>query len=610
MRNRLPFAFALTLLAPLPSVLAAPDEHAGTSARERAVLPPELPWSGRSEALVVAADHPWVTPAEAGRFESTPRYDETVAWLRRLAAAAPELAMVSLGRSPEGRDLWMVVGSADRARTPEALRASGRPTLFVQAGIHAGEIDGKDAGLMLLRDMTVAGTRRELLQGANLLFVPIFNVDGHERFSAFTRVNQRGPREAGWRTTSRNLNLNRDYAKLDAPETRAMVHALHAWDPDLLLDIHVTDGADYQYDVTFGCHGARGWSPRIGAWLESAFMPAVAADLKAMGHVPGPLIWNIDDQDLSKGLLAAQGQPRFSTGYADARHLPGVLLENHSLKPYRQRVLGAYVLMESAMKLLAREKVALRHAIEADRARRSDAVALDWKRRDGPPETLELLAVEWKNETLPGGKTWPRWTGRPVTLRVPLVRQDAPLATVRRPKAYWIPPAWSDVIDRLQAHGMGVERINEPRVLDLEMYRLQDPKLEAEAFEGHVRVAVRPVTERRRETWPAGSVRVSTDQALGDLAVLLLEPSSPDSFFQWGFFHEVLQPTEYVEAYIMEPTAEAMLAEDPALRAELEAAARADPTLASDAAARRQWLYQRTPFFDERWRLYPVGREP
>ena len=608
MRTRLPIALALTLLATVPAGVASPQEHPVASAREQAVLPPELPWSGRSQALVVAADHPWITPAEASRFERTPRYDETVAWLRRLTAAAPQLALVSLGRSPEGRDLWMVVASRDGARTPEALRGSGRPTLFVQAGIHAGEIDGKDAGLMLLRDMTVTGAKRDLLDAANLLFVPIFNVDGHERFSAFTRINQRGPREAGWRTTSRNLNLNRDYAKLDAPETRALVRALAAWDPDLFVDVHVTDGADYQYDVTFGYHG-RGWSPEIGAWLDRAFRPAVTADLRAMGHVPGPLIFPIDDQDITKGILAAQGQARFSTGYADARHLPGVLVENHALKPYRQRVLGTYVLLESTMRLLGREKAALRRAIEADRARRSDRVALDWKRRDEPPGTFEMLGVEWKSEGLPGGNTWPRWTGRPVTLRVPLVNQDAPAATAPRPKAYWIPPAWSEVIDRLQAHGVSFERIAEPRELDLEMYRLQDPKLEAEAFEGHVRVAAKPVAERRREPWPAGSVRVTTDQVLGDLAVLLLEPSSPDSFFQWGFFDEVLQPTEYVEAYIMEPTAEAMLAADPALRAELEAAVRADPRL-SDPAARRQWLYQRTPFFDERWRLYPVGREP
>jgi murein tripeptide amidase MpaA len=164
---------------------AEPQDPART-----AVLPPEPPWSGHSRSLAAPADDPWATPCERSGFRRTPRYEETVEWLRRLAAAAPELQLVSLGRTPEGREIWMVAASRERAFTPEALRRSGKPTLFAHAGIHAGEIDGKDAGLMLLRDMTVRGARRDLLEHANVLFVPILNVDGHERFSAFTRINQ------------------------------------------------------------------------------------------------------------------------------------------------------------------------------------------------------------------------------------------------------------------------------------------------------------------------------------------------------------------------------------------------------------------------------------
>ncbi|HET8646218.1 MAG TPA: M14 family metallopeptidase [Vicinamibacteria bacterium] len=599
-------ASALALLALAP----AGAQDAPQGARSRALLPPELPWKGKSEALVVPAGHAWITPAEQAGFARTPRYEETVAWLKRLAAAAPELQLVSLGRSPEGRDLWMVVASRARARTPSALRATGKPTLLVQGAIHAGEMDGKDAGLMLLRDMAGPGAaRRALLDGANLLFVPIFNVDGHERFSAFTRINQRGPAEAGWRTNARNLNLNRDYAKMDAPEMRAMVRALNEWQPDVYLDVHVTDGIDYQYDITFGHHSG-GWSPAIGEWLDRVWSPALTADLRALGHVPGPLVWAVDDTDLGKGIIHGLAPPRFSNGYGDARHLPTVLVENHSLKPYKQRVLGTYVLMESALRLLAREGSSLRAAIEADRARRAPQVTLDWKARPEPPRPIDFAAVESKSERSPlSGGTRVTWTGRPQTLPVPVVRMDAPAVTVPRPRAYWVPAAWPEVIERLQAHGIAVERLAAPREVEVEMDRLRDVKLEAAPFEGHVQVKATPAPERRRERFAPGSVRVSTDQPLGDLAVLLLEPLSPDSFFQWGFFAEALQPTEYVEAYVMEPMAEAMLAEDPALKAEYEAAVRADAKLAADPRARLQWLYARTPFFDQRAGLYPVGRE-
>jgi murein tripeptide amidase MpaA len=602
---RTPALLALAMVQLTSGAGAA--EH---GARGRALLPPELPWSGKSEALVAPAGHPWITPAEAAAFERTPRYEETVAWLRRLVAAAPELHLLSLGKSAEGRDLWMVVASRERARTPQALRASGKPTLLVQAGIHAGEIDGKDAGLMLLRDLTVTGTRRALLDGANLLFVPIYNVDGHERFHAFTRVNQRGPREAGWRTTARNLNLNRDYTKMDAPETRAMVRALNEWDPDLYMDVHVTDGADYQYDVTFGHHGARGWSPAIGAWLDRVYLPGVSRDLAAMGHVPGSFVWPLDDGDLGKGIVNAFATPRFSTAYADVRHLPSVLIENHSLKPYRQRVLGTYVLLESTLALLAREGAALRGAMAADRARRAPRVALDWKAREGAADTREFAGVEWRVEpSAVAGGTRVVWMGRPKTLQLSVVHMDAPKVQATRPRAYWIHAGWPEVIERLEAHGLQVERIAAPREVEVESYRLRDAKLETEPFEGHVRVTATPVVERRRERWPAGSARVSTDQPLGDLAMVLLEPASPDSFFQWGFFHEVLQPTEYTEAYIMDPMAEAMLAEDAALKTEYDAAVRADPKLAADPKARLAWFHARTPFADDRHLLLPVGRE-
>jgi hypothetical protein len=195
-------------------------------------------------------------------------------------------------------------------------------------------------------------------------------------------------------------------------------------------------------------------------------------------------------------------------------------------------------------------------------------------------------------------------------MRLPLFLADAPAATATRPRAYWILPAWTEVAERLEAHGIRVERIAQPREVDVESYRLRDPKFEAAAFEGHVRVTATPSLERRRERFPAGSVRVSTDQPLGDLALLLLEPGSPDSFFQWGFFDEALQQTEYVEGYAMEPMASAMLEEDPALAAEFAAALTADAKLAADPKARLQWLYARTAFFDERWGLYPVAREP
>ncbi len=575
-----------------------------------APLPPAPPWDGKSQALIVKASDPWITPSERTGLTATPSYDETVAWLKNLVAIAPELEMVSLGASPEGRDIWMVIASLERAFTPSALKASGKPTLLAQAGIHAGEIDGKDAGLMLLRDLTVRGTKRRLLQRVNLLFIPILSVDGHELVSPYGRINQRGPTEMGWRSNGRNLNLNRDYAKLDIPEMRALIRAINRWEPDLYLDLHVTDGIDYQYDITFGYNGAHGLSPAIAGWLDEHLTPALNKDLAAMGHIPGPLVFAVDNLDPAKGRYEFTAGPRFSTGYGAARHLPTVLVENHSLKPYRQRVLGTYVLLESALKALPDGAAALRRAVTADRTKESQQVTLSWVPAEGEPQPVTLAGIQWR--LVPdglGGRSRIEYSGRPITLTVPLIRITRPGVTVSRPPAYWIPPVWSEVIRRLAIHGIYLETMAQPREVDVELYRLSDVELAEAPFEGHMPVTATTSVELGRVTFPAGSVRVPTDQPLGDLAILLLEPDSPDSFFQWGFFLEILQRTEYVEGYVMEPLAQRMLAQDPQLQASFETHLQADSAFAADPQAQLQWFYQRTPYFDSRWQLYPVARE-
>lgn len=576
-------------------------------------LPPELPWEGASLELAVPEDHPWVTPFEEGGLVDSPPYEETVAWLRRLVEAAPELAMVSLGKTAEGRDLWMIVASAEGAATPEDLHAAGKPVLFAHAGIHSGEIDGKDAGMMLLRDLTVRGTRSELLERASFLFVPILSADAHERRSPYGRINQRGPLHTGWRTNSRNLNLNRDFAKLDTLEVRHLAAALNAWRPDLYLDLHVTDGADYQYDITFGWNrSATAWSPASAGWLDEVYRPAVSDGLREMGHVPGPLVFTVNPYDWRRGIFRFAGGVRFSNGYGDARHLPTVLVENHSLKPYGQRVLGTYVLLAESLRLLGERGGELQDAVAEDRSRRPETLTLDWTvDRDADSPTVEFLGVEQRLERSDvSGDLRVIWTGEPVTERVPVLAATEPSATSGRPAAYWVPPAWRDVIERLEAHGIELERTDEPVELEVEMYRLEEAEIDEAPFEGRVRASATPVAERRREVFPPGSVRVPTDQPLGDLAMLLLEPASPDSFFQWGFFHEVLSRTEYVEGYVMEPMAKRMLAEDPELREAFNEKLATDREFRTDPRARLHWFYEKTPYWDERWRLYPVAREP
>ncbi|HEX7833414.1 MAG TPA: carboxypeptidase, partial [Thermoanaerobaculia bacterium] len=405
-----------------------------------------------------------------------------------------------------------------------------------------------------------------------------------------------------------NYNLNRDYMKADTLEMRAMIRTLALWRPDLYIDLHVTDGADYQYDVTYGWNEEAGHSPAVSSWLRTSFRPGVDGALKAMGHIPGPLIFT--DDPLS-GIASGQTDPRLSNGYGDARHMAAVLVENHSLKPYDQRVLGTYVFLEHALRAMARDGGALRRAEDADKRRQMKDVPLSWRVPEGQiPEQVDALGVESRKTLSPiSGGVRIEWLGKPVQTKAPFAKATMVESSVARPKAYWVPAAWPEVIAKIDLHGIAYEKITEAREVDVTMSRLSDPKFATSQFEGHVRVTATETPEKRRERFPAGSIRIPTDQPLGTLAVLLLEPSSPDSLFQWGFLHSILSPTEYVEGYIMEPMAAKMLAEDPALAAEFQKKLEDDATFRGNAQARLQWFYKKTPFYDERAMLYPIARE-
>lgn len=573
-----------------------------------AILPPTITWQGASETLLRGLDDPWATPFELGGLKTSPNYDETFSWLDKLIATSDKLHKVSLGKSPQGRDIWMIVASQEGVNTPEELQANGKPSLLVQAGIHSGEIDGKDAGMMLLRDM-VMGDKQVLLDGANLLFVPIFSVDAHERSGQFNRVNQRGPVEMGWRTTANNLNLNRDYAKADSLEMQHMLAAINRWQPDLYIDVHVTDGIDYQYDVTFGYNLAQGLSPASYRWLNDKYRPLVEQALTAQGHVPGPLVFAIDNRDMSQGMSLWNASPRYSNGYGDARHLPTILIENHSLKPFKQRVLGTYVMLASTLEILGEQGTSLRSAIKQDSYRYSDRITLTWQ-SEKQPKGWDFKGIDYRLEQSPiSGETVVRWTGEPKLYEnLPVIGNTQAEIKVNRPSAYYIPPQWQEVIERLNIHGIRMTRLEQPTELTLTQYQFGEPTFAAKDYEGRQRVSASVSSHKTKLELPAGTVKISTQQPLGDLAILLLEPQSPDSLLQWGFFNPIFTRTEYIEHYAVEPLAVKMLKEDPALAAEFEAALK-DPEFAKNAEARLRWFYERSPYYDKQYRVYPVLRD-
>lgn len=598
---------SLILAGAIAMANAQPPQHA-SSLNPEDFLPPPPAWTGASEALVVSAKDPWITPSEKTGLTATPNYEESMAFLDKMDRQSALMRLEPFGHTAQGRKLVAVILTKDGATFQPS-----KPVFLVQAGIHSGEIDGKDAMFMLIRDMLFKG-RDDLIDKVNIVFIPMFNADGHERSTAYNRPNQRGPREMGWRNTAQNLNLNRDYMKADAPEMQALLGLINKYDPDLYIDLHVTDGMDYQYDITYGFDawdGLYAWSPATGKWLNDVFRPKADAALRASGHIPGPLIFARDDGDVSKGIDLYAFAPRFSTAYGDLRRLPAVLVENHSLKPYRQRVLGTYVLLEASLKALASDGKALKQAIATDRAMRPATVNANWTDKSEPVGKLDFLTIASEEVTSPatGGKVT-RFLGKPgPTVTIP-VYGSQPGLQLTVPKAYWVPATKPEVIARLKLHGIAMEPLKEARHVEVDMIRLEGFKTAAPA-EGRVSITSTGLRhETRTVVFPAGSVRISTDQPLGALATYLLEPESDDSFFAWGFFNEILSRVEYMEPYAIAPMAERMLADDPALKADFEKRLKDDEGFAASPLRRLTYFYERSPFYDDAYLLYPVGREP
>jgi len=572
-----------------------------------ALLPPIKSWSGTSEKLIQDQSNPWQTPVEAMALTDTPDYQTSIEYLQKLVESEPMFHLTSLGKSDQNRDLWMLIASRDGASTPKQLAANHKPTLLVQAGIHSGEIDGKDAGLMLLRDISKGG-KMALLDKVNMLFIPIFNLDGHERRSENNRVNQRGPIHMGWRTNSLNLNLNRDYTKADTLEMQYLLQAINQWEPDLYFDIHVTDGEDYQYDITYGFNADYADSPNISRWLSSNLRPQVDQALKENGHLGGPLVFGVDPQDFAKGIVGWTASPRFSNGYGDVRHLPTVLVENHSLKPYKRRVLGTYVFLEQSLKTLAAEGDALKKAIKKDQQAHPAEQVLSWSSDREHPEKMDFYGIDYtKKQDSITGIHYVEWNGlSKIYKELPVYWSRIPQEKVKVPDAYWIPAQYQEVIAKIKLHGIQYTTLKKQQLVKVEELKATDFHFDKEPFEGHGRVSATFGAISVEKMLPVGSIRVSTKQNLGALAVALLDPRGEDSLFSWGFFNPMFQRTEYIESYAVVPLAHQMIQQYPELLQAFNQKKQADKAFAEDEEQQMRFFYERSPFYDQQYLKYPV----
>jgi murein tripeptide amidase MpaA len=557
----------------------------------------------------------WLTPAEAARFEATPDYAETLAFLRRLAARMPEMWLESFGRSAAGRPLPLVVVSRERAFTAAAAQRLAKPVVLIQNGIHPGEIDGKDACLMILRDLAL-GRRRELLDAATLLVVPIYNADGHERISPYNRPNQDGPhRGMGFRTTADGLDLNRDYVKTASPEAQAMVALIASWRPHLFVDNHVTDGVDHDWVLTWSWTEAPQLPAPVDAWMR-AHLPAALAATERAGHRTGPYVDLKSATDPARGFSSWVGQPRFSSGYLPLRNRPAVLVETLSYKPYAERVLATRDFLLALLAEVGRDPAGLRGAVTAAEAATVAAggphappseVVLDFEESPAADRIrLPLYATDLETSRATGQPLLRYRRGEIREIEVPWYHGSRPARMLPRPRGYLVLPGWPQIESRLRVQGLRVEQLAEATEVEVETMRLGPPRLAGAPYQGLARVTAEVTRRQERRFLPAGTLWVPADQPDFAVAVQLLEPDAGDSLLAWGLLSTVFETKEAISPWVLEEKV-AELVRDPEVAAEWQRAL-ADPKLAADPQARYLWWFRRTPYWDETVGLMPCFR--
>lgn len=556
------------------------------------------------------------TLSEQSGFTRTGRYAEVIALCDAFAKRYPQAVKChDFGVTPEGRPMKLLVASKSGALTPERARQLKLPVVLVQGGIHSGEIDGKDAGFWALRDLLEEKVLPGALKQQVLLFVPVFNIDGHERFGKWNRPNQRGPEEMGWRTTAQNYNLNREYVKADAPEMQAMLRLVQAWDPLATIDLHVTDGAKFEHDIGIIVQPSNVGDEAMRK-VGTAFRDEAVAFLARNGSLPLPFYPAfIEGDNPASGIREGVPPPRLSHGYFWLKNRMCMLVETHSWKDYPARVKATRNAILSVLEQMARHgRVWLKTAAEAD-ARAAQLggkpVALAYKVTE---ESREIEFRGYAYTRTPSdisGALMTRYDeSKPEIWKLRLRDKVTPQLTITAPGAgYLVPPAHAALVKgALDLHGVQYRVLKAAQQGDMEAFRATKATSTPRPVEQRQRMTLEGAWKTEPRSVAAGALFVPIAQANARLAMSILEPAAPDSLASWGSFNIFFERREYMEPYVAEDVAREMLARDPALDAAFAKRLADDAEFAKSPTARLDFFYQRHSSWDDHFNLYPVYR--
>ena len=552
------------------------------------------------------------TPYELGNQNQTTTWSDCVAWYEELARRYPSVLRFGvIGTSDAGVPIHAGVVSSDGVFSREAIKQSGRPVFFNNNGIHPGEPEGVDGCMALVRDFCTQPSRLAALGETVFIFIPLYNVDGSLNRADTSRVNQDGPEQFGFRGNSRHLDLNRDFVKCDTLTAQVFNKFFTSWDPDVMVDTHTSNGADYSYTMTLIHTQPDKLGAELGGFLRDTMLPAMYAQMEARGWPTCPYVNPVKDSP-DHGIADFLETARFSTGYAALHHTIGFMPETHMLKPFKDRYESMRALVETALDFTVKNAAqiqSLRRAAKAAGRTRAEW-PIHWTMDEENTGTFRFKGYEagYKPSVLGDYSRLYYDRSKPWERDITWYNRFNADVTVPAPKAYLIPQAWREAIERLQLNGVKLERVAEDRMEEVAYYHVASVSSRPNAYEGHMFHDDVQLEKRRGEVLlRAGDYLVPLDQDKARYIVETLEPLAHDSFFRWGFFNSVLEKKEAYSDYVFEDEAERLLNEEPELAAKFATWKAANPSLLANQEAVLDFIFANCARYREpEWRRYPV----
>ncbi|RNL52803.1 hypothetical protein D7004_10900 [Pedobacter jejuensis] len=549
------------------------------------------------------------TPYERSNKKETTTYNEAISYYETLAKTYPKAKLLTYGSTDFGKPLHLLVLSNDKVFDPAAIRKHNKRILLINNGIHPGEPEGIDASMMLARDLLKGD---KIPKDVVVCIIPIYNIDGSFNRSGTSRANQNGPVAYGFRGNSKNLDLNRDFIKTDSKNSAAFQLIFNTWQPEIFVDTHTSNGADYQYVMTLIPTQKDKLNPILSAYLTKTLVPDLYRGMEKKGYPMVPYVNSIG-QTPETGITGFIESPRYSTGYTTLHNTIGFMPETHMLKSFDLRVDATYKLLQTYISIVERDA----NLIGENKRKADEFVAsqkefaLEWVLNKNLGDSIPFKGFEAgkKPSEVSGFDRLYYDRNKPFTTFIKQWNNFEPSVSIQKPVAYIIPKAWDKVIALLKLNHVKTEQLKDDIKLDVESYYIGDFKTGTRPYEGHyVHSAVKINPVKQTLQYYAGDYVIYTSQVSNRYIVETLEPQATDSYFNWNFFDSILDMKEHYSAYIFEDTAAELLKNNPALKAKLDEKKSADTVFAKSGSAQLEFVYKNSDYYEKTHNRYPVAR--